>query len=241
MAEQQKQTPSATPAGASTERAADLAELLAHVTTSWDDQRRGLSRQLHDSLGSSLTALTMHLTLLTQKLPQDQALLDRAAQMKQLLLNVIENNRNTQLTLWNDKLEFLGVTVALKELGEQFAESRAVPVQVRLSLPDDEVSCARPYGVALLRTLEEGLANIAAHTEATEIDIILDDNDEEITLTIKDNGAGPRGAIDGDLSKHGLRTLRERAAALGGSVTLSAGQPGTTLTMHLPRRTGTSA
>ena len=62
------------------DRAADLEELLAYLNASWDDERRTLARQMHDSLGSSLTALTMHLGLLTSKLPQEPALLDRAAQ-----------------------------------------------------------------------------------------------------------------------------------------------------------------
>ncbi|UUZ49313.1 histidine kinase [Massilia sp. B-10] len=50
------------------ERTADLSELLGHVATCWDDERRQLARQLHDTLGSSMTALTMHLALLTQQL-----------------------------------------------------------------------------------------------------------------------------------------------------------------------------
>ena len=137
-------------------RAADLSELLGHINTSWDNQRRALSRQLHDSLGSSLTALTMHLSLLTQKMPQEAVLLDRAATMKQLLLNVIETNRQMQIKLWNDKLEFLGVNVALGEVAAQFAEQHKITV--RCSLPEDEMARPRDAGVALLRTLEEALA-----------------------------------------------------------------------------------
>lgn len=218
-------------------RAADLSELLGHVNASWDEERRSLSRQLHDSLGSSLTALTMHLSLLAAKLPQDKALQDRAAQMKQLLMNVIETNRQMQLRLWNDKLEFLGVTVALRELAEQFGEQHKMTV--RCSLPEDELSCPRSLGVALLRTLEEALRNIAAHAGASEVDIIVDDNDEEVMLTVKDNGQGMRsGAEDGAVAagKHGLRAVRERLAYLGGSLAVSANQQGgTVLTAIVPR------
>ena len=49
----------------------DLVELLGHLQTCWDDERRQLAHKLHDHLGSSLTALSMHLTLLTQRLPPD--------------------------------------------------------------------------------------------------------------------------------------------------------------------------
>ena len=115
-------------------RSADLAELLGHTITSWDDQRRLLARQLHDSLGSSMTALTMHLALLTQQLPADKALLDRSAQMKQLLATIINANREMQLALWNDKLEFLGIKAAISELVDEFRDQHQVAA--RVSLPE---------------------------------------------------------------------------------------------------------
>lgn len=217
-----------------TARAADLSELLGHTNTSWDNERRALSRQLHDSLGSSLTALTMHLSLLTQKMPQEAPLLDRAATMKQLLLNVIETNRQMQIKLWNDKLEFLGVNVALSELAAQFAEQHKLTV--RCSLPEDELVCPRDAGVALLRTLEEALRNVAAHAQATEVDVIVDDNDEELMITVKDNGVGLPASLPDDLHKHGLRAVRERVAYLGGTLTLAANpQGGTAVTVVIPR------
>ncbi|MDC8758179.1 sensor histidine kinase [Janthinobacterium fluminis] len=219
-------------------RAADLSELLGHVNTSWDNERRSLSRQLHDSLGSSLTALTMHLSLLTQQMPQERVLLDRAAQMKQLLLNVIETNRQMQMKLWNDKLEFLGVKVALGELAEQFSEQHQIAV--RCSLPEDELVCPRGHGVALLRTLEEALSNIVAHAQANAVDIIVDDNDEALMLTVKDNGIGLQDGPATQLSKHGLRAVRERVHYLGGMLVLTAdtGAGGTTLTVTLPKPKG---
>jgi signal transduction histidine kinase len=224
------------------ERAADLSELLGYTNTAWDDQRRALSRQLHDSMGSSLTALTMHLSLLTKHLPQDQAVLDRAANMKQLLMNVIENNRHMQVKLWNDKLEFLGVTVALKELTSQFGEDNGI--KARCSLPEDELNCPRAVGVVLLRTAEEGLRNVLAHAGATEVDVVLDDNEDEVTLTVKDNGAGPAGKADSEenaFSKHGLRVLRERAAYLGGQLVLAEGHDGgAVLTVTLPKKAATA-
>src|SRR5476649_59836 len=216
------------------QREAELIELLGHVSNSWDDERRALSRQLHDSLGSSLTALTMHLSLLTQKMPQEAPLLDRAATMKQLLLNVIETNRQMQMKLWNDKLEFLGVNVALSELAAQFSEQHKITV--RCSLPEDELMCPRNVGVALLRTLEEALSNIAAHAHATEVDIIVDDNDEGLMLTIKDNGLGLPANKPVEMSKHGLRSVRERVHYLGGTLALSTHpQGGTILQAILPR------
>jgi len=218
--------------GAGTE--AGLSELLAHVNDCWDDERRALARQLHDNLGSSLTALTMHLSLLERQLPATPTLLERSGQMKQLLLKLVEQNRQMQLKLWNDKLEFLGLCAALGEVAAQFGERLAIAV--RCSLPEDEPVYPRRHGVALLRALEEALSNIAAHAQAGQVDVILDDGEDALMLTVKDDGIGlppEDAALSG---KHGLRALRERLRQLGGTLTLSTGEiNGTTLTAILPR------
>ncbi|XLZ71867.1 histidine kinase [Massilia sp. SR12] len=217
--------------------AAELRELLGYINNCWDDERRALSRQMHDSLGSSLTALTMHLGLLTSKLPQEPALLDRAAQMKNLLHTVIETNRAMQHKLWNDKLEFLGVRVALGELVTEFAAEQQI--KASCSLPDDEPACPRTHRVVLLRAAEEGLRNVAAHAGAGMVEVIVDDMDDSIVLMVKDDGVGPNGSAAADAAWqgcHGLRMLRERALFLGGSLTLAAnGSQGSVLTVALPK------
>ena len=220
------------------ERAAELSDLLGHVVTSWDNDRRALARQLHDSLGSSLTALTMHLGLLTAKLPPDQPLRDRAAQMKNLLHTIIENNRQMQHKLWNDKLEFLGMKVAFAELVTQFAQQYALTA--RCSLPEEEPSCPREYGVVLLRVLEQGLSNVTAHSGATEVDVIVDDNEDEIMLTVRDNGKGGGRGLAPDMpagtGQYGLRLLRERASLLGGTLALTTHPDGgAMLSVVLPK------
>lgn len=212
------------------DRAADLAELLGHVNASWDDERRLLARKLHDTLGSSLTALTMHLALLAKHLPDEKSVQDRSANMKQLLTNIISANRTMQLGLWNDKLEFLGIKAALAELVADFGANGSITA--RASLPEDDSSYTRAQAVALLRCAEEALRNVAAHAQATEVDVVLDDNEDEIMLTVKDNGVGP--GTPGPAC-HGLRLLRERAAYLGGTLRVTAGAPGTIVTMILPR------
>jgi signal transduction histidine kinase len=218
-------------------RSADLAELLGHLTISWDDQRRLLARQLHDSLGSSMTALTMHLALLTQQLPPDHALRDRSAQMKNLLTNIINTNRAMQLSLWNDKLEFLGIKAAIAELATAFRDEHKITA--RVSLPEQDESYPREHAVTLLRCLEEGLRNIAAHAQASEVDVILDDNGDQVMLTVRDDGVGLGPApLAPDGGRHGLRLLRERAAYLGGQLSITAApqQRGTALTLILPRQ-----
>ena len=216
------------------ERTADLSELLGHMATCWDDERRQLARKLHDSLGSSMTALTMHLALLTQQMPAEKVLQNRTAQMKTLLMNIINTNRDMQLTIWNDKLEFLGVRAALTELVSEFGTAHGITA--RISLPDEDAAYPREHGVALLRTVEEGLRNVLAHAQASEVDVVLDDNDEEIMLTVRDNGIGPGRHDEKARDCHGLRLLRERAQYLGGTLAVTAlPERGTALSIILPR------
>jgi signal transduction histidine kinase len=221
------------------ERTAALTELVAHLMSCWDDERRLLARKLHDSLGSSMTALTMHLGLLAKGLSDPKAQ-DRAAQMKALLGGIIETNRKVQLSLWNDKLEFLGIKAALSELVAEFGQEHGITA--RVSLPDDDDAYPREQGVALLRCAEEGLRNALNHANASAVDVILDDDGEQLMLTVRDNGGGlSEPPAPESLRCHGLRLLRERARALGGSVTLAGVDGGgTALTMVLPRvRPGT--
>jgi signal transduction histidine kinase len=216
-------------------RVAELSELLGHLLNCWDDEKRQLARQLHDNLGSSMTALTMHLGLLTQKLPHEGKAHERAAQMKQLLANIIETNRQMQLALWNDKLEFLGVKAALSELATEFGAEHGVAA--RASLPDEDPHYSREQGVLLLRCAEEGLRNVAAHAQASEAEIILDDDGDQTMLTVRDNGIGPQDGATDPPSCHGLRLLRERARLLGGTVVLSSrAEGGAALTLTLPRQ-----
>lgn len=216
-------------------RTADLSELLGHMATAWDDERRVLARKLHDSLGSSMTALTMHLALLTQQMPKEKILQDRAGQMKNLLATIINTNRDMQLALWNDKLEFLGIKSAIAELVGQFGSEHAITA--RVSLPDEDDAYPREHNVALLRTLEEGLRNVLAHAKASEVDVILDDDGDALMLTVRDNGIGPGAGHGAALHCHGLRLLRERASYLGGSMALMAAPAGgAILTVTLPRR-----
>jgi signal transduction histidine kinase len=215
-------------------RVAELTELLGHLTACWDEERRQLARRLHDSLGSSMTALTMHLGLLSTHL-KEQPQRDRAAQMKQLLNNIIETNRKMQLTLWNDKLEFLGPKAAIAELVAEWGREHGI--KARASLPDEEPEYSRAQGVTLLRCAEEGLRNVAAHARATEVDVILDDDGDQAMLTVRDNGVGPGGDQGNALSCHGLRLLRERARLLGGTLTLGHGpEGGAALTLVLPKQ-----
>lgn len=89
---------------------------------------------------------------------------------------------------------------------------------------------------ALFRMVQESLNNIAKHAQASHVDVILDDTDDEIVLTIRDDGIGIAPDRLTDVMTHGLRGMRERATYLGGSVRIvNAKSGGTVISATIPK------
>lgn len=215
-------------------QASQLRELLAHVLATHEAEKRSLVHELHGDLGSSLTALNMHLVLLAQKLPPDPALAQRIEKMKALVLAISESNRRIQLGLGPDKLEVFGLKVALQEAADNFQQQHGVAC--RLSLPDEELAYSAATDLTIFRMIEQALENVARHAAASEVQIVLDDDEDGIQVTVRDNGRGIAPAQSAGLATHGLRTMRERAEFWGGSVRVSEGRNGgTVVNFSLPK------
>lgn len=211
----------------------ELTELLGWLADRRDDERRHLARQLHDNLGSSMTALSMHLSLLARHAGEDDKLSERCQQMKAMLAGVIEANRAMQASLWNDKLEFLGLSAALKERVPAFGDEHGISACI--SLPEEDTSYLRRHAALLFACVEEGLHNAFVHGRASRVDVILDDDGDSTLLSIRDNGASTIASAALQTG-HALRLLRERARQLGGSLTLTnVPEGGAMLQMTLPR------
>ncbi|HEY5801941.1 MAG TPA: sensor histidine kinase [Burkholderiaceae bacterium] len=216
----------------------DLRELLGHRDAQTEAEKRALARELHDNLGSSLTAFNMHLSLLQHEMPPEPNLLKRLDQMKTLLLSITDATRRLQTSLRPEKLDVFGLKVALGEHVLEF--SRRTGIVCKTSLPDDEFDFPESYQIALFRIVEEALENVARHACATEVEVILDDSEDGVMLTVRDNGAGMRPDCTDSHTTHGVRSIRERACYLGGSVKLGAGKNGrgTSVAISLPPHGG---
>jgi signal transduction histidine kinase len=216
----------------------DLRELLGHRDAVNEAEKRALARELHDNLGSSLTAFNMHLSLLQHELAAEVNLQKRLEQMKTLLLSITDSTRRLQGSLRPEKLDVFGLKVALTEYALEFA--RRTGVACRTSLPDDELDFPESYKIALFRIVEEALANVQRHAQASEVDVILDDSEDGVLLTVRDNGAGIAHDAQDDLATHGLRAMRERAGYLGGTLRVGPGRngAGTAISVELPPHGG---
>jgi PAS domain S-box-containing protein len=215
-------------------RTAEVSELIGHLESTREEEKRAIARELHDDLGSALTALNMHLAILFQQMPAEPRLTERSVQIKALLNSVTQTTRRIQLGLRPDKLDIFGIKTAISEQALEFENYTGV--ECHTSLPDEDLTYAPQLDIALYRMVQESLNNIAKHAHATRADVILDDTDENVTLTIRDNGVGMAAPQPAGTLTHGLRGMRERAGYLGGEVRIVSAQgKGTTIVITIPK------
>ena len=216
------------------ERTAEVSELIGHLETTREEEKRAIARELHDDLGSALTALSMHLAILFQKMPADPALAERIQQIKTMLASVTQTTRRIQVGLRPDKLDVFGIKTAISEQCLEFEHYSGIRCHV--DLPDEDVSYAPATEIGLYRMVQESLNNVAKHAQATRVDVVLDDSEDGIVLSVRDNGIGFAPEAAGSKLTHGLRGLRERAQYLGGSARInSIPGKGTSVVIRLPR------
>lgn len=215
-------------------RTIEVRELIGHLEATREEEKRAIAREMHDDLGSSLTALNMHLAILFQYMPAEPKLTERSVQIKALLSSVTQATRRIQVGLRPDKLDIFGIKTAIADQALEFEHYTGVTCHA--DLPDEELAYPPQLDIALFRMVQEALNNIAKHAGATRVDVVLDDTDDSVILSIRDNGVGmpvdqPAAAIT-----HGLRGMRERAGYLGGDVRIaSAPGKGTSIVITLPK------
>lgn len=215
-------------------RTFEVSELIGHLETTREEEKRSIARELHDDLGAALTALNMHLSLIFQQMQPEPKLTERSVKIKALLSSITDATRRIQNGLRPDKLDVFGVKIAIAEQAAEFEKYTGVVCNV--NLPDDQLGYAARVDIALFRIVQEALNNIAKHAKATHVDVVLDDVDDEIVLTVRDNGIGIPAANPGAAITHGLRGMRERVAYLGGTVRVSGVEgKGTTIVITIPK------
>jgi signal transduction histidine kinase len=205
-----------------------------------EEERAGISRELHDRLGQGLTGLMMDLRqaerLVEQAGGRDlNALTDRLVAAGEQVRELTAQVRNLAADLRPGVLDHLGLAGAIEHEAKRFSSRAGIPCRVALEqLPRD-----LPPGLSLaaFRIVQEALTNVARHAAASRVDLVGRVDGGEVVLSVADDGAGMQpGAATG---RHalGLLGMRERAALCGGRIELGPRQEGgTEVTVLLPWR-----
>ena len=209
-----------------------LRNLAAHLLSVREEERARISREVHDELGQSLTAVKMDLAWLAGRLPRRNGqMLKRIRSTRQLADSIIQSIRRISTELRPAVLD-LGLAAAVEWQVQEFQARSGIQCKVRLLTREVVASNA---STAMFRIFQETLTNVARHAKATRAEVVLQKQRDRLVLLIRDNGRGFDQA-DPSLSKSlGLLGMRERAAILGGRVNISSAPgKGTTVTAWIP-------
>ena len=205
--------------GALQQRTADLERLSTRMVLQQEDERRRLSRELHDETAQLLSAVKMELAILRDVVPASDA--GRVDEALALTDAGIRSIRAVIHDLRPSLLDDLGLVPALRSVATAFAQRSGT--EVRLDLPPAQEFPALEDGadLAFYRALQEALSNIGRHAGASIVRIALTCDDGNVRLTVVDDGHGLSSESgEGVHSGMGLIGMRERFASLGGSVEL---------------------
>jgi signal transduction histidine kinase len=209
----------------------ELQHLSARLVMAQEEERRTISRELHDEVGQSLSALLMEAGNAAAQVPPDSAEIrrhvDSIKKLAEASVNVI---RNMTLLLRPSMLDDFGLVPALEWQAREVSKRTGLRVQVSADdgagdLPDAHKTC-------IYRVVQEALHNCARHSQARSVKVVVEQEPEKIVLSVEDDG---RGFDANRVRGLGLVGMAERVTHLGGVFAVRS-QPGsgTKVAVELP-------
>jgi signal transduction histidine kinase len=207
----------------------ELSRVSWHMLQTQEETARRFSHELHDELGQSLAALRSNLT---KGATRDFDAL--RADCLHLVDESITNVRELSQLLRPVILDDFGLDAGLCWLTEKFAQRARVSVDYTSNLTERLHSETETH---LFRIAQEALTNIARHSQATEVQILLEKASSTVRLSVQDNGCGlPLERLESS-SSLGLIGMRARARECGGTLDLQIAQPdGLRIVVEVPLR-----
>ncbi len=224
------------------ERERRMRALTARLNTLREEERTRISREVHDGLGQLLTGLKMNLRWMARRLAAGTpvaALQERLAETETLVDQTVTSVQRIAVELRPSALDALGLPAAIRDEVRRFEARSGIETTVQI----DDVAPVEPaVATALFRILQELLTNVARHAQARSLCVALADEDGARVMRVSDDGVGlPPQALAGGGSL-GVLGMTERAAAVGGTLSLDARACGGTLaTVRVPASAAAAA
>jgi signal transduction histidine kinase len=216
-------------------------QLLSTIITAQEDERKRISRELHDEAGQSLTALSYSLSLFETKVT-DRELLKKINEMKLILSKTLQEVHNLALQLRPIALDSLPLDQALEKYIRDFMGQFSIKVECQVY---KNRSLNLPYTVstAVYRIVQEALTNVVKHSNSNLVKVLIEYESEFLLVMVEDNGEGfnLEETLKSPISdrKLGLFGMEERAKLLGGNLIIdSLVGEGTTIYLKVPIKGG---
>jgi PAS domain S-box-containing protein len=202
-----------------------LRNLSGRLHSLLEEERTRISREIHDELGQSLTALKLELSVVRRSLASDGQAGHSAKilEIERTANRIIRTVRRIATELRPGILDELGVGPAIEWMAKDFRDRTGIPCKVSLQRVDNIANTVRD--TAIFRIVQEALTNIMRHAAASLVGVTLKRKADTVILEVRDNGVGIlEGQSLGTMSL-GLIGIRERVRLLEGEVAIS-GKPG---------------
>ncbi len=212
-----------------------LRKLSTRVVAAQEEERRRISRELHDEMGQALTALKLNLQMLLAALPTKEILVERLNELIVLSNDALQEVRRLAIDLRPAILDDLGLVPTLNWYQTQF--QKRSKTKVTLSITPDLPRLSPEIETVLYRVVQEALTNVSRHAEADNVEISLSMDNEAIHFSVIDDGKGFLIESDQrvDAMGVGLIGMFERIEDLNGILKISSSPgEGTCIFISIP-------
>ena len=215
----------------------NLRELSARLLQLQDDERRRIARELHDSVGQMLAALTMNLSAVRADVDRLTKTAASLVDSENLVQEMSTEVRTISHLLHPPLLDEAGLPSALRWYVDGF--SRRSKIKVDLDLPEEFGRLPRESETAIFRVVQESLTNIHRHSRSPIARIRLRQRDHNVLVEVEDKGKGIPSEKRQEMESTGtpgvgIRGMRERLRQLGGTLEIDSNGSGTIVVAQLP-------
>lgn len=217
----------------------ELQRLSGQLLRLHDDERRGISRDLHDVTGQDLVALEATLSQLQGHVPSSsRAARKLLSDAMSLAKDCVRQIRTLSYVLYPPMLEQAGLEDAIRHFREGFVQRTGI--QVRLDISAGFERLAGETEIAIFRVMQESLANIQRHSGSPDAEILLRRQPGIAVLEVRDHGRGIRGddrerdAVRAFPMGVGIASMHQRIKQVGGRLEITASSSGTIVRAEVP-------
>jgi signal transduction histidine kinase len=211
-----------------------LRDLYRQLQNAREEERKRISREIHDELGQNITATKIDLAWLRKRIdPPQTALLQKVTSMEAVMDATLETVRRISSELRPGILDALGLSAAVEWLVKDFRTRSEI--NCRLSIQPEEIEVESNLAIDVFRILQEALTNVLRHARASAVEVALKQKEDLIELHVIDNGIGIADQKALDSNSLGLLGIRERLSVYGGDLNLQGfPEAGTHLLATIP-------
>jgi signal transduction histidine kinase len=220
----------------------NLRQLSNKVLTVQEEERKHISRELHDEIGQALTAVNVSIAALRKHADGDEVFRQKVDQSQRLLEQSMEHVHRFARELRPSMLDHLGPYAALQNYVKSFSERTGIKAVVESNVSLDQLD--NQQGTVLYRVAQESLTNVFKHAQATRVRIKFSQLPSAVCMEVSDNGRAfvpPSGASRDGRQPLGLLGMQERVRLVNGQFAIeSAPRRGTTVRVQIPLSTETT-